>query len=116
MNLASSDPLIGWFDETAMETNEILENDKAMRNRGYMKAPASCFLDNEGHNMRHSVYPLRKILGQFNINKGDHWLRFKNVTENEKHPGYGKWVQFNQDYLEIVPTNIINGSKAEDQY
>ena len=116
MNLASTDPLIGWFDETAMETNEILENDKAMRNRGYMKAPASCFLDNEGHNMRHSVYPLRKILGQFNINKGDHWLRFKNVTENEKHPGYGKWVQFNQDYLEIVPTNIINGSKAEDQY
>ncbi len=117
MNLASTDPLVGWFDETAMETNEILENDKAMRNRGYMKGPASCFLDNEGHSMRHSVYPLRKILGQFNITRGeDHWLRFKNVTENEKHPSYGQWVQFNQDFLEIVPTNIINGSKPEDQY
>ena len=117
VNLAldGQDPLIGWFEEEEKTKDEILENDKAMRNRGYMKGPASCMLvAKEGKNMRASFKAIRKIVGQFNITKGDHWLRFKNVTENSKSGD--SWLEFNQDYLEIVPTSIItNPAKPEDQ-
>ena len=65
--------------------------------------------------MRASFKAIRKVVGQFNITKGDHWLRFKNVTENEKSGD--SYLEFNQDYLEIVPTSIIsNPAKPEDQY
>lgn len=115
MTLDAEDPLIGWFDEKDLSSDDIKEKDKAMRNRGYMKGPASCVLTKDGENMRKSKLALRKIIGQFRITKGDHWLRFKNVTENEKS-SLGNWVQFNQDYLEIVPVNIItNQTKPEDQ-
>ena len=115
MKIDGTNSLIGWFDEANMSADEILENDKAMRNHGYMKGPASCILvyDN-GQNMRASNMAIRKIVGQFNITKGDHWLRFKNVTDTEK-TGSAFW-EFNQDYLEIVPTSVIsNPSKPEDQ-
>ena len=115
MALTTDNPLIGWFEEKEMDEDLIKENDKAMRNRGYMKGPASCVLNKDGDSMRKSAYALRKIVGTFNIDKRDHWLRFKNVTENEKTAS-GNWVQFNQDYLEIVPTSIIsNPAKPEDQ-
>ncbi|MBO7168331.1 MAG: fasciclin domain-containing protein, partial [Bacteroidaceae bacterium] len=115
MTLGSTNPLIGWFPEEGLNDEQIKENDKAMRNRGYMKGPASCALSKDGESMRKSELALRKIIGTFNITKGDHWLRFKNVTENEKS-AQGNWVQFNQDYLEIVPTSIIsNPAKPEDQ-
>ena len=116
MKLLGTDPLIGWFDEEGMTKDEILEKDKAMRNHGYMKGPASCMLAaKESKNMRASANAIRMIVGQFNITKGDHWLRFKNVTENSKSGE--SWLEFNQDYLEIVPISIIsNPAKPEDQY
>lgn len=114
MQLGSRDPLIGWFEEDGLGEDVIKENDKAMRNRGYMKGPASCVLNKNDESMRKSELALRKIVGTFNITKGDHWLRFKNVTENEKKGE--DYLQFNQDYLEIVPTSIIsNPAKPEDQ-
>ena len=114
MTLGSNNPLIGWFEEKEMDEDLIKENDKAMRNRGYMKGPASCALNKDGESMRKSELALRKIIGTFNITKGDHWLRFKNVTENEMSGT--EYLQFNQDYLEIVPTSIIsNPAKPEDQ-
>ena len=114
MSLGSDDPLIGWFDEKEMSDEQIKENDKAMRNRGYMKGPASCVLNKEDDSMRKSPLALRKIMGTFNITTGDHWLRFKNVTENEMSGT--NYLQFNQDYLEIVPTSVIsNPAKPEDQ-
>lgn len=117
MALGSSDALIGWTEDKE-SINENKELDKAMRNRGYMKGPASCHLE-DGKNMRESYLSLRLIVGKFKLEKGkDYWLRFKNVTEtDEKETSYGKdWAQFNQDFLEIVPTSIINNpAKPEDQ-
>lgn len=118
MALGSKDPLIGWVDEDDKTTEtEKRENDRNMQNRLYMKGPASCVLDTEsGATMRESPLALRKIIGRFKIDKGDHWLRFKNVTENEKTDN-GNWVQFNQDFLEIVPVSVIeNKANPEDQY
>jgi hypothetical protein len=114
MALLGTDPLIGWFEEEEMTKDEILENDKAMRNHGYMKGPASCMLAaKESKNMRASANAIRKVVGQFNITKGDHWLRFKDVSENST----GKMKQFDQDYLELVPVSVItNQQKPEDIY
>lgn len=116
-NTAENQTIIGWFDEhedgNDMSEEEIRANDKAMRNRGFMKAPASCHLTDKKESMRDSKVAIRKIIGTFRLTSTDHWLRFKDVMENST----GKHNQFNQDYLEIVPTRIINDpSKPEDQY
>ncbi len=117
-NSAEAQAKIGWFDETGMTQNEILEKDKAMKNKGFMKGPASCHLDLKNPtsvtgNMRHSNQCIRKIIGTFPLGKkeGGHWIRIKSVTENSTDE------QFNQDYFEIVPTTVLsNPSKPEDQY
>lgn len=113
MALGGKNPLIGWEkDKESVNENKAL--DKAMRNRGYMKGPASCHLE-DGKSMREAASSLRLIIGKFKLEKGDHWLRFKNVTENDKKDG--DWVQFNQDFFELVPTSVTdNPAKPEDQY
>ena len=108
--------IMGWFKEKGdgieMSEDEIKANDKAMRNRGYMKGPASIHLNSEKESMRDSDMSIRKIIGTFRLKQGNHWLRFKNVTENSSGTD-----QFNQDFLEMVPTRIINDpTKPEDQY
>ena len=107
--------IIGWTSDTGLNEDEIKENDKAMRNRGYMKGPASIVLDGTTANstMRDSEQALRKIVGTYRLDKGDHWMRFKDVSENST----GKMKQFDQDYIELVPLSIINNqSKPEDIY
>ena len=112
-NTAENQIIIGWFDESGMSEDEIKENDKAMRNRGFMKAPASCHVTANKESMRESVLAIRKIVGTYRLDPGNHWLRFKDVMENST----GKLNEFNQDYLEIVPTVVINDqTKPEDIY
>lgn len=109
---------MGWFEES-MSDEDNRKNDKAMRNRGFMKAPASIFGDGGGEigikNMRYAESAFRRVLGQYDIEPGkEYWLRFKDVTEggSEDKPN-----EFNQDYLEIVPVGIINNpGKPEDIY
>lgn len=111
---AETDIIIGWVSDEGLSEDEIRENDKAMRNRGYMKGPASIVLEAEtGVTMRSGVQPLRKIVGTYRLDKGDHWMRFKDVSENST----GKLKQFDQDYLELVPLSVINNQlKPEDIY
>ena len=112
-NTAENQIVIGWFDESGMSEDEIKENDKAMRNSGFMKAPASCHVTANKESMRESVLAIRKIVGTYRLDPGNHWLRFKDVMENST----GKLNEFNQDYLEIVPTVVINDqTKPEDIY
>lgn len=105
--------LIGWFSDEGLTEEEIRDKDKAMRNHGYMKGPASIILEDgaDGRiSMRAGKQPLRKIIGTYYLNKREegHWLRFKNISDGDDK-------QFDQDYLEIVPTTVINNSqKPED--
>ena len=109
---------MGWFDDSENE-EENRKDDKAMRNRGFMKAPASIELGgwNAGpvKNMRFAKKAFRRIIGTYELEYGkNYWLRFKDVTEGgtDDQPN-----EFNQDYLEIVPVGIINNpSKPEDIY
>ena len=114
MNTSNS-AFMGWFEESEDE-DENRKNDKAMRNRGFMKAPASIQGDGGSvKNFRHSTVAFRRILGTYSLEKGkNYWLRCKDVTEGENAAGQN---EFNQDYLEIVPTNIVNNqAKPEDIY
>ena len=104
--------LIGWFEESdGMSEDEISENDKAMRNNGYMKGPASCHLTKEKESMRKSQKAIRKIIGTFRLDSGmDHWIRFKDVMEP------GGYNEFSQDYLELVPLSVLSDpTKPEDR-
>lgn len=105
---------IGWFADTDLTEDEISDEEKAMRNRGYMKAPASILVGNKTP-MRDSSNAMRRIIAT-NIDieptKKGHWLRVKNVTEASVGA-----EEFNQDYLEIVPKSIYNNpANPEDRY
>ena len=103
-----ADELVGWVSDEGFSEEEIKENDKAMRNRGFMKGPNSIVLGDNA-TMRESEQAIRKIVGTFRLDRGDHWLRFKDVTET------AGTNQFDQDYLELVPTSVIsNPNKPED--
>lgn len=106
--------IIGWVSDDGLTEDEIKENDKAMRNRGYMKGPASIVMEKETNvTMRSGVQPLRKIIGTYRLDKGDHWLRFKDVSDKNVNT----FKQFDQDYLELVPKSVLsNPAKPEDIY
>ena len=85
-------------------------DDKARRNRGYMKGPASTFVASGSATLRQSPSAARIILGTFQLTDGDHWIRFKNTKEDNT-------TEFMHNYLEIVPRSIITDpSKPEDIY
>lgn len=111
--------IMGWKPENLSNEEENRENDKAMRNREFMKAPASIY--GEGTvdektgvwNLRHAKNALRRVLGTFDLVNGkDYKIRIKDVTD----AAAGKQYQFNQDYLEIVPNSIAKNPDLEDIY
>lgn len=97
-----------------------LENDKNMRNQGYMKAP-KYFLWTDGQSLGTTVRneggtassvnggpTLRKILTATPMSADKtYYLRFKSSLENRE-------AQFFMDYIEIVPSIVYNGAQAED--
>ncbi len=94
-----TDPGVGWIkDENTTDNGK--ENDKAMRNRGYMKAPASIYSLNGNKILRDDSWSLRIIIGTFTFQDyAPHYLRVKNVETNDR--------AFHLDYIEYIPTNLI---------
>jgi uncharacterized surface protein with fasciclin (FAS1) repeats len=84
------------------------QNDKMMRNRGFMKGPA-CFRVpttgwSYGENARMSDQLLRRILGTYTFKTaGTHVLMVKGLSGGE----------FMMDYLDFVPTSVL---ETEDIY
>lgn len=84
------------------------QNDKMMRNRGYMKGPACILLPNNtwytGPSARVDKQYLRKILGTFVFDKrGHHTITVKGLSNGE----------FMFDFVEFIPTSAIEN---EDVY
>lgn len=77
------------------------ENDKDLRNRGWMKAPDASFrMYPAGASARDDIGSMRSILGRYDFGPGkDHSLRIKavGVMSNGSHA-------FCYDYLEFIPT------------
>lgn len=105
LRISGTDPQVGWIADT--DSPQDAENDKAMRNRGYMKAPASIFTpQNNGVSLRAMDACLRIIVGQFTWQEyGAHTLRGKNVYDPNQ--------EFHGDYIEIIPVSCID---REDIY
>jgi len=99
MDVDGRDIRVGWINDSTTPDNGV-ENDKTLRNRGFMKGGADIL--NEGYRMIHRVnYAcLRVIIGTFIFQDYDyHYFRGKNVE------GEGKW--FHLDYIEMVPVGFL---------
>lgn len=119
MGLRPEDPKIGFIkdeDLTKDKSKEegqdaILANDKAMRNRGYMKAPASAKAN--GTNFRDEAGCFRKIVYTTQMKHGvDYYLQFRQVVDMED-------AVCPLCILEIVPKDIYDLSVSatpEDIY
>ena len=93
-------PQIGWISDE-QTTDQGAENDKMMRNRGYMKAPNSIFTQNGNINLRQDINSLRIIIGTFTFQDyAPHYFRAKNVDSENG--------EFTMDYMEYVPVSYID--------
>ncbi len=94
-----NDPRSGWVKDSETSDNGI-ENDKMMRNLGYMKAPASCWCQNPSGVLRDFHRALRYIVGQYTFQEyGAHKLRVRNVDFSGR--------EFSIDYFEFIPVDMI---------
>ena len=109
LNTTSDDPSIGYVEPKTDEDDYYgYQNDKMMRNRGYMKGPACYKVPTDGwsygENARYSTQVLRKILGTYTFKTAaNHEFMVKGLSGGE----------FMFDYLEFVPTSLI---ESEDIY
>lgn len=109
LSMLANDPDIGYeYPGTNARDPEGFENDKAMRNRGYMKGPASYTVIEEwwytGASARMSEDVLRRILGIYTFDEwSTHTFSVRAVKSGE----------FMFDYLEFVPVEVL---EYEDIY
>ena len=120
MGLRPEDPQIGFIKDEDLKKdkseeegqNAIIANDKAMRNRGYMKAPASA-VDGSDNNFRDEAGCFRKIVYTTQMKHGvDYYLQLRQVQDMED-------AVCPLCILEIVPKDIYDSSVSatpEDIY
>ncbi|MBO5083897.1 MAG: fasciclin domain-containing protein [Bacteroidaceae bacterium] len=101
LRILGSHPTINWVADAQTEDNGI-QNDKEMKNRGYLKGPITFRNTSETGLARDYDGDLRKVIITKYLSEGEHWLRFKNVNENDDGN-----AQFMHDYLEIVPMTFL---------
>lgn len=117
MRLYSANPSIGWVADDLNDPTVATENDKTLRNHGYMKAPKIFGLLVSNGPVTKSVRDIggastnsamRKILwtGTVSANK-KYYLRVKSVLSNPNG-------QFFTDYMEWVPKSVYAGTTPED--
>ncbi|MBQ9285611.1 MAG: fasciclin domain-containing protein [Bacteroidaceae bacterium] len=107
-NGAENDPRIGYVHDEDTSDDGI-ENDKMMRNHGYMKAPTSMYTGQEGgKSLRDMSACLRIIIGQYLFQDyGYHYFRAKNMDDK----GGGR--QFHADYIEYIPVDLLRDEDRE---
>ena len=101
LRIEATNPNIG-FVADAQTDDKGVQNDKEMKNRGYLKGPSSMYAYNNSENARDNAKIIRKVITTKYLGEGDHWLRFKNVYENSTNT-----TQFMHDYVEFVPLSYI---------
>lgn len=103
---------IPWVADTDDQTVNA-ENDKNMRNHGYMKGPQYFTItngkaDTPVRERSGSVACVRRIIVTADMKSGHpYYLRFKSALKKLDS-------QFFLDYFEIVPTSVYNGVQPED--
>ncbi len=102
LNASSSSPKIGWFSEDGLSAEEIVKNDKAMHNRGYMRAPDTQTMGTNESDMApiHQNILRRIVATQYLHNTEDHYIRFRAVDESGE--------EFMLDYIELCPKSVYD--------
>lgn len=118
LRLRPTNPAIGWEADTEDEDLND-ENDKVMRNHGYMKPPLHDGITKGGAPVTESLrnttsyknyLRLRKIIYTGTLKPSEtYYLRIKSVLENTQ-------TQFVMDWMEYAPKNIYNGIVPEDKW
>lgn len=112
----TSNPTLNWQDDVDdIETN--IENDKNLRNQGYMKAPKYFTKNNGNSDALARALPngtsspcVRRIVGIVYMEAGKtYYMRFKSALKKLDS-------QFFMDYFEYCPTIVYNGASAEDPW
>jgi len=97
----------GWIADSDTYDNGA-ENDKQMRLKGYMKAP-DVFRTAYNASARDDASHFRRIVSTQYIGNGDHWIRFRNISDNK--------CTLELDYIELVPFHIVSDpTKPEDRH
>lgn len=117
LRLSPKNPAIGCvMDGDDEDLND--ENDKMMRNHGYMKPPMHDGITSGGtvteslrNTQSYAAYlRLRKIIYTGHLKPGEtYYVRIKSVLENTS-------TQFVMDWVELAPKNIYNGPEPEDKW
>lgn len=107
---------LNWQDDVEdAETN--FENDKNLRNQGYMKAPLYFMLSDGKASVTARALPFDKVMPvvrriivqQYMKANTNYYIRFKSALKQTD-------AQFFLDYFEYCPSNIYNGNEAEDPW
>ena len=111
-----TDESIGWIADEATYDDGV-ENDKLLRNKGWMKAPDSYLqysTETGTYIPARGCYTMaRKIIAKKYFTEGEHWLRFRYIGELGIQEDYTNIL----DYIEIVPLHIVNDpTKPEDRH
>lgn len=100
LSINGADPRVGWVADSETTDNGV-ENDKMMRNRGYMKSGAAIYNSGYTTSLRNARNDLRVIIGTFTFQEYDyHYFRAKNV---EREDG-----EFHLDFIEYVPVSYLD--------
>lgn len=100
--------IVGWEDDVSGDDIVNAENDKKLRNNGYMKAPYSYWLQSSSATdlskqiMRRQVDALRRIVLRENMKADEtYYIQFKSVLSNEG-------TEFYLDYIEFCEKDVYD--------
>jgi uncharacterized surface protein with fasciclin (FAS1) repeats len=100
MTIAANDRSIGWIADSQTDDNGM-ENDKMMKNRGYLKGPNSAYGEYTSNTMRDYSSSLRRVVTTVTFDKMErHIFRVKSVEDTDQR-------EFQMDYFEFVPLSYL---------
>lgn len=106
LKITADNPKVGSLLDAHTDDNGV-ENDKMMRNRGYMKAPNTIFTQEKS--LRNIPASLRRIIGTFTFTEySPHTIRYRSVDGLTDK-------QCEMDYFEFVPKSIFNPASGEPE-
>lgn len=112
--IAATDDRIGWIDDYDTYDNGV-DNDRHLRNRGWMKAPDVYMAGNKPARMEPTH--LRKIATTAHLLEGEHWLRFEFIGDIMINSEIYTVITGMYNYIELVPLHIVSDpNKPEDRH
>jgi hypothetical protein len=116
MRISSFDPEIGFITDGtdgAQTEEEIKMQDKALHNRGYLKAMDVWYQGGTGTSnclRTNTSTPTRRVLANESMDPDKvYYLRLRQVLDDPE-----KYCNFN--YLEICPKSVYGSPEGEDQH